>query len=130
MYTALRDAGLKPIYEPYKTILISGFKFTINMIGYWPTTSKGSSLKLYNNILSKSYTVDFIIETDKIDFYIECKGFANDDYVSKKKLFLKILNEKYENSDKHVVFLEPHNKKHVYECVDIILNKLIEVNNA
>ncbi len=65
-----------------------------------------------------TYTPDFIVYKGDAVFIIEAKGFQNDIYPVKKKLFLALL-ESY-NDDKKYIFLEPHNLFQVKQVVQII----------
>lgn len=69
-------------------------------------------------INQKTYTPDFLVEHKNYKIFIECKGFGNDDWNSKRKLFLKYLEEI--DDEFTYVFMEPHNNRHVLECIEFI----------
>ena len=67
------------------------------------------------------YTPDFIVTVgnplgcEKVVF-IECKGFSNDVYPYKKKLFRDYLDANYPDS----IFFEVHNQKQVKQAIKVI----------
>jgi hypothetical protein len=129
--------GLNVLYEPEKIVLMRGFKLDGKTMFYTPSKSK----VIENNtkkLLDITYTPDFIIENDKYKFFIDTKGFANDVYPVKRKLFLWCLYAPfyYINKDKQTklvykndkiyIFFEPHTLKQVDEVLDIINNLIKE----
>lgn len=92
-------------------------------IALWPNASGADkkTLRLRDKIQKKTYTPDFThLWKDKYFIIWESKGWANDDFVSKKKLIMQYLEDNldYENP----VFLEPHNQRQVLECIEFIKN--------
>lgn len=70
-----------------------------------------------NSILSDiTYTPDFILCEEGYVIIIEVKGNPNDVYPYKKKMFLKLLEEKQEN----YIFIEVRNKGQVLDIIDFI----------
>lgn len=63
-----------------------------------------------------TYTPDFVVNTRKGTVFVEVKGFANDVYPYKRKLFLKMLDD----TGKHYWFLEPHNERQILQTINII----------
>lgn len=61
-----------------------------------------------------TYTPDFTA----VDFIIECKGFSNESFPLRAKLFKKKLNESNDNRKYFIV----KNQKEVNECITKILN--------
>ena len=110
-YQQLEQAGIKSLYEQKKFVLMEGFRFPNRTVephktkGYIDTTVK---------IRDITYTPDFVDPNDK--WIIEVKGFANDVFPLKWKLFK---NHLMENSHDYVLFL-PKNRKQVLETIDII----------
>lgn len=92
-------------------------------IALWPNASgvDKKTLKLRTNIQKKTYTPDFTHFWKNKYFIIwESKGWANDDFVSKKKLIMKYLEDNLEYE--HPIFLEPHNQLQVKQCIEFIKN--------
>ena len=91
-------------------------------IALWPNASgvDKKTLRLRDKIQKKTYTPDFTHFWNGKYFIVwESKGWANDDFVSKKKLIMQYL----ENSEYIVpVFLEPHSQRQVLECIEFIKN--------
>ena len=92
-------------------------------IALWPNASgvDKKTLRLRYKIQKKTYTPDFThCWKDKYFIVWESKGWANDDFVSKKKLIMKYLEDNLEYE--YPVFLEPHNQRQVLECIEFIKN--------
>ena len=91
-------------------------------IALWPNASgvDKKTLRLRDKIQKKTYTPDFThYWKDKYFICWEAKGWANDDFVSKKKLIMQYL----EKSDWITpVFLEPHSQFQVKECIEFLKN--------
>lgn len=117
-YKKLEQSNLQFSYESEKITLCEGF-YPQNVEVY---AIKNKRSKEYGYIPNKirdiTYTPDFIIRKDKYVIYVDVKGFANDTYPLKKKMFLKYLNDK---KDKYsYIFMEPHNVKQIMESIKII----------
>ena len=79
------------------------------------------NLELSNKtILSITYTPDFIVIKDNYKIYFDVKGKENDTYPIKKKMFLKLLEEK--NDSINYIFFEPHSIKQMLQAIEIINN--------
>lgn len=92
-------------------------------IALWPNASgiDKRTLKIRNKIQKKTYTPDFTHYWKGKYFIVwESKGWANDDFISKKKLIMKYLEDNLDY--KHPVFLEPHNQRQVLECIEFVKN--------
>ena len=96
-YEQLKAAGIKAGYETQRFTLIHSFKFN------------GETVR------AMTYTPDFIGD----EFIIECKGYANDAFPLKWKLFKFYL---YMNKI-DVDLYKPKNQKEVREMVEQILKK-------
>ena len=96
-YKKLKENHLEANYEPIKFTILDSFQ--------------------YNNekVRSMSYTPDFVGK----DFIIECKGFANDAFPLRWKIFKFFL---YTNNLKYDLYLL-RNKKEVDEAISTILDK-------
>ena len=94
MYQQLKKAGIEAEYAPVQFTLIEAFK--------------------YNNesIRKMGYTPDFVGE----DFIIECKGFANESFPLRWKIFKHFL---YQNKLTYDLYL-PKNRKDVDTVVESI----------
>ena len=92
-------------------------------IALWPNASgiDKKTLRLRDKIQKKTYTPDFTHNwKDKYFIVWESKGWANDDFVSKKKLIMKYLEDNLEYE--YPVFLEPHSQFQVRECIEFLKN--------
>lgn len=115
-YTSLIDNGLKAEYEPVKYVIWEGFKPTIPFYSKDGTTRQ---LKKNNKkIISISYTPDFVFEHNGHTIIIECKGFQNDLYPVKRKLFRGWLEKHLPNS----IYFEIYTHRQLMEAIAIIKN--------
>lgn len=92
---ALDKMGIEYKYEPKSFILVEGFKPKVPYI-------VDSCLKT-GKVRNLSYTPDFRIKINGYTVFIEMKGFANDAYPIRRKLFLKYLERKTK-----CIFVEAH----------------------
>ncbi|MFA5396674.1 MAG: DUF1064 domain-containing protein [Methanogenium sp.] len=96
-HVKLKENNLKAKYEGKKFTVLPGFKLEEKKIQ--PIT----------------YTPDFV----GTDFIIECKGYPNDSFPLRWKLFLYYL---YKNKSNYIAYL-PHTYKEVDEVIINILKK-------
>lgn len=115
VYRTLKEKGLDVDYEPVTFTVIPGFKPTV------PFYNSGRRIKKFRLNMKKAlpltYTPDFIVIHDENRFIVEVKGFENDVYPLKRKLFRRWLEE---YGDGYAAFFEIHNKKELLEAIDII----------
>ena len=110
-YRKLEDAGIGALYEKKKYVLQEGFRYSATVYephktkGYIPTTTK---------IRDITYTPDFVDPHGR--WIIEVKGFANDVFPIKWKMFKNYLMQQ---DDPPVLFL-PRNQKQVLETIELI----------
>lgn len=113
-YQTLREHGFPAQYEPRKFIIWEGFKPTV------PFYNKDKSTRMLKieskKIIDISYTPDFMFNHNNRLVIIECKGFENDIYPIKKKLFRKWLEANLPNS----IYFEIYTKKQLLQAIDII----------
>lgn len=125
--------GLKFEYEPEKFILHPSVKHTGIKI-YRPSKepykdSNGKDKKrLSQDLLLQdgtfraiSYTPDFIITKGKNIIYVDVKGYTNDTYPIKMKMFLGVISQEATvHKNKNYIFAEPHTIKQMKQLIDII----------
>lgn len=124
-YKKLEAAGLNFSHESEKITLWEGVKLQ-NTLVYAPKKIRigkyGSTLELQTRaLLNTTYTPDFIVNKGNYKIYFDVKGKENDTYPIKKKMFLKVLEER--NDGLNYLFFEPHNVRQMLQAIDII-NKL------
>tara|TARA_R100001015_G_C4601656_1_gene156607 strand:- start:685 stop:1131 length:447 start_codon:yes stop_codon:yes gene_type:complete len=109
-YKQLEEAEILVDYEEHT--------FTIFPALVYPQACyEGTTKKLYNKgskIRPITYTPDFVDPKGK--FIIETKGYANESFPLRWKLFKKHLKD---NNKQYVLFM-PRNKKQVDEVVELI----------
>jgi hypothetical protein len=113
-YNRLKESNIKFKYEEYSFVLLEKFDFNSKSMELY----KSKSQKIFNwqkpQIRSISYKPDFVNLRD--GWIIECKGFANDTFNNKWKMFKKYLNDNGLIVD---LFL-PRNQKHVDIVIEYI----------
>lgn len=123
-YKRFKEAGLDFSYEPEKVILWEGFKPSSIRIYSPKKEGRGSyrgNLELQEKkLLNVTYTPDFVVTKDKCKIYLDVKGMPNDTYPIKKKLFLRVLEER--NDGYTYLFIEPHNIRQITQAIEIIKN--------
>lgn len=111
-YRILKENGFSPQYEPEKTILFKGYKperpWYKNGV---PMLTKGGNVP---KLLDWCYTPDFKLEINGFDVYLETKGFPNDIYPYKRKLFIDKIN------GRKALFFEITDKKGLYKTIEIL----------
>lgn len=127
VYNTLQQLGFKPKYEPKTFTLIDAFeaktpyydKETDNQLKRRRELGDSSARKLVkksNKFQGIRYTPDFYFKYNGIDIYIESKGFENDVFPIKKKLFLRYLNTIKTPS----MYFEIYTKKQLLQAIEII----------
>lgn len=123
-YKHLLKSGLQFSYEEEKVLLWEGTK--LNKVSlYAPKKLRvgkyGKNLeKQTRALVNITYTPDFVVIKGDYKIYFDVKGKENDVYPIKKKLFLKILENR---KDKYTyLFFEPHSVKQMIDAVNIINN--------
>ena len=110
-YRQLRDAGIEANYEKKKYVLQEGFHYTEEC--HEPHKTKGYVNNTYK-VRDITYTPDFVDPNGK--WIIEVKGFANDVFPIKWKMFKKHLMQ-LENPP--VLYL-PKNQGQVLKTIELI----------
>ena len=124
---ALDIAGLQFAYETEKFNLIESFTPALH---FYQSTKMGLKKQCKKNgscltMRPVSYTPDFWFGNDKILIFIETKGFRNDVYPYKRKLFFrhmtayKMLGGE-EGKKREIYFFEPSNIRDIKESIGII----------
>ena len=114
IYKELLRAGFNPKYEERKFVIWEGIKPTK------PFYNRDMQTKMLKLDMGKmrdiTYTPDFTFEYKNHLVIIEAKGFENDTFPIKKKLFRGLL-EKMETS---VIYLEVYTKKQLLQAIEIL----------
>ena len=112
-YRQLRDAGIPANYEKKKYVLMEGFHYSNE--SYEDNGKTGYQDKQKYKVRDITYTHDFVDPQGR--WIIECKGFANERFPLKWKMFKKLLME---SPDPPVLFV-PRNQKQNIETIQKIL---------
>lgn len=132
VYNALRQLGFNPQYEPETYILWDGFDPITPFYDKESDTQQRKRLEEGDKNKSKvlvhkkgritgiRYTPDFYFKYGKLDVYIETKGFENDVFYIKKKMFRHFLDRRFNETGQHSIFFEIYTKKQLLQALDII----------
>lgn len=86
MYTLLKEAGIKAVYEGKSFILVDPFEYPVEC--YERTPKKDHELKDKRKIRAMSYCPDFVgPDPENPEWVIETKGFANESFPLRWKFF-------------------------------------------
>lgn len=109
VYRHLLQAGFSPAYEEVTFTIWEGFKPTVPFYG-----KQGLNMK---KLISITYTPDFTFCYEDKFIILEVKGFQNDLFPYKFKMFRKLLEQpKYKN----VLLFEVFSIRQLKECIEII----------
>ena len=114
-YKKLEEAGIKSLYEERKFVLMEGFRFEQDSIE--PSNkraTKGEYINHADKVRDITYTPDFVDPNGK--WIIEVKGFANDVFPLKWKLFKKHLQQ---IGNPPILYL-PKNQGQVLKTIELI----------
>lgn len=120
-YKVFKEAGFNIQYEPCKYVLWRGFKPTIPFYNRKKASKKSNitGLKLDNKkLLDTTYTPDFQFRYKGYLIIIEAKGLETNEFLIKKKLFRRYLEDNIPNS----IFFEVFSKTHIQQALEIIKN--------
>lgn len=113
-YQTLKEQGFPVLYEPRKFIIWEGFRPNV------PFYNKDTSTRMLKmdskKVIDISYTPDLMFEYNNHLIIIEMKGFENNTYPLKKKIFRKWLESNHPNS----IYFEIFTKKQLLQAIDII----------
>lgn len=117
-YRQLKEAGIKSDYEEHKFILVDKFRYEPEC--YEPHKIKGEKVftEVPKGVRAMTYTPDFVNLND--GWVIEVKGYANDVFPIKWKLFKNLIKD-----DSITLFL-PSTQKQVRKTIEIIKSKYYE----
>jgi len=134
VYKTLIENNIEPEYESHTFVLWDGF--TPKTPFYDQETDKQQEkrnleesndkktpkqLVLKNDkVVGIRYTPDFHFIVKDVDVWIEVKGFENDVFYIKKKLFRKFLDDRLEKEGKKSLFFEIYTKKQMLQALKII----------
>ena len=120
IYKTLLQYGFEPYYEGSKYCIWKGFKPTIP---FYTANKKTGELKLNTTkIQDTTYTPDFVFMApdNKTVIIFEVKGFQNDTYPLKEKMFRGYLEDLLKNYNQSTMFFKIKTKKQCLEAINII----------
>lgn len=118
-YKQLKENNLQFKYEPETFTLWEGFQpENLGMVFGPRSKVKRDLVDKRRKQIDMTYTPDFKVVKGNHVIFMETKGFPNDSFPIKRKMFLKLLEEKNDGNTYH--FLEPSNQKWVREAINLI----------
>lgn len=117
IYKTLIENGINPKYEEFTAVLWKGFKPTIPFYERVGKRAREITLNM-KKLIDMTYTPDFTFELNGLFVVIEAKGYENDTFPIKKKLFRKFL----EHYEKPSIFFEIYSKKDLLQALEIVKN--------
>lgn len=129
-YILLSNLGFSPLYESRKFYLTSFTKCDIPCYSKETLSEHAKRVKEQGNcptglsldsqiLRDITYTPDFYFLYNNTNVYIEIKGFQNDVYPYKKKLFRQYLNNKWLEGQKSI-FFEINSLYQLKQAIEII----------
>lgn len=124
VYKILKENGFEPEYEPKKFILFDGYSPKTTLITKLGKRKPNKKLDFVGNGVIKdmrhqqpiTYTPDFIFTYNNKMIVVEAKGFKNDVYPYKIKMFRKYIDDNYEQGT--VEIWEIFSKKQLLQCIN------------
>lgn len=113
-YKTLVQAGFEPKYEPYTYIIWKGFKPTVPFY----TRCKGINSLNLTKLRDVTYTPDIYFEYKNLKIIMEIKGFQNELFGYKFKMFRKYIEDLEDNKD-YLIF-EIFTKRQLLEAIKVI----------
>ena len=124
VYNTLLQEGFNPKYEEVTYTIMSGYYPTIN---YYTGKRKQLLKKSTHKIRDITYTPDFTFFYNNKLIIIEVKGFENDTFPLKNKLFLNYLEDLYKkgNIEYPIFYFVIYDKQHLLQTISIIKQELL-----
>ena len=121
IYNTLLNLGFNPRYEQETFIYWEGPRPTVPFYDL----GKGRRLRLnMTKLVDMKYTPDIIFDYEGIKVIIEVKGYANDQFAIRKKMFRAFL----ETLDYPVIYAEIFTKKQLMEFLEVLKQYKLEDN--
>lgn len=114
-YKHLAKTTLKFAYEPKKFTIWRGETLKNTKVYLHNANRRNLEEPRSNKARDITYTPDFIIEYKEYTIYVDVKGFTNDVYPLKRKMFLQHID-----SMENTMFFEPHNVSEILSMINII----------
>lgn len=131
-YGLLKQLGLKPLYERKVFELIEPFESATPFYDKETDAQRRRRIadgdKEKGRLLARKsrkaqatrYTPDFYFRYKDVDVYIETKGFENDVFPVKRKLFRRLLDRILEKTGRKSVFFEIHTLRQLEQAINIL----------
>jgi len=118
MYEMLKEAGIKNKYEGKEYVILEPLAYQIEC--YERTPKRDLELKDKRRILAMKYTPDFVgPDIEHPEFVIETKGFANESFPLRWKMFKHMITAK----GNPPMLFKPMNIADCRQVVNILLEK-------
>ena len=112
-YRMLKDADIPADYEKHKYVLLEGFHYPASR--HEDNGKTGYQDKKKHKVRDITYTPDFVDPNGK--WVIECKGYANERFPLKWKMFMDLLNK---TDDPPVLFVPRNQGQNITTVAEIL----------
>ncbi|MFW5890996.1 MAG: DUF1064 domain-containing protein [bacterium] len=116
-YTRLKEENLQFEYEKYSFILQPQFEFNNESYELIKKRNNKEFKQQSQNVRAITYKPDFVSTQD--NWVIECKGYPNDNFLLKWKMFKHFI---WRNGLKIKLYV-PRNQKQIDEVINLIKNE-------
>lgn len=122
IYNTLKDLGFNPLYESESFTYWEGLKPNVHFYDMGKNHHVRKNMK---KLISMKYTPDFTFEYDGIKVIIEVKGWENDQFSIRKKMFRGYL----ETLEYPVVYAEIFTKRQLLEFIELLKTNTENIKN-
>lgn len=120
-YIKFKEAGFNPIYEPSRFIIWEGGKIEGIKAFQTSKTNRKEVELITRALLPITYTPDFLIKvSDNLSCYFDAKGYPNDRWALKKKMFIQYLQEAHKDTGHNFCFFEIRTLSQLNNAIKII----------
>lgn len=123
-YRMLLEAGFRPEYEARRITIWKGFFPTVPF--YNRNKKSRELIKSTSKILDITYTPDFVFNYHNMPVFIEVKGYENEVYPLKKKIFRKYLETYVPNG----IYFEVRSIREINRAIEILKEYKLHKNES
>lgn len=119
VYDYFKKMGVNLEYEKLTFVLMDGFVIRQPV---YDKDSKKNLKRITRKVLKTTYTPDFSFKGRNALYVLEIKGFANDVFPLKKKMFLREIND----CEQEIFYIMIYSQKDMREAYQIIHDNEVE----
>lgn len=119
IYKFLKEKNIDVKYEPLKCTIWDSGKFTVP---YFNKIGRKGFMQVLSKPIAIHYTPDFIFKYNGYEIFLEAKGFTNDVFPYKAKLFRQWLEDYSKKENKRVCYAVVYSIKNVSSLLEYLNN--------